>query len=65
MYMSYLFNYYRLGRFIFAMALFIAFQVAGFAYGMPQLMYAIGIYTIIAMLRLIITTEKINYFGCR
>jgi len=62
MYMSYLFNYYRLGRLIFAMALFIAFQVAGFASGTPQLMYTIGIYTLIAMLRLIVSTEKINYF---
>lgn len=62
MHLIYIFNYYRLGRFIFAATMFIAFQVAGLATGMPQLMYAIGLYTLIAMLRLIITTERVNYF---
>lgn len=62
MYLSYMFNYYRLGRFLFTLALLITFQLAGLAYGMPQFMYALGIYTLIVLLRLIITTEKINYF---
>lgn len=62
MYLSYLFNYYRLGRFLFALALFLAFQVAGLAAGMPLFMYALGLFTLIAFLRFMVTTEKTGYF---
>ncbi|TAN43422.1 MAG: hypothetical protein EPN22_10135 [Nitrospirae bacterium] len=62
MYLSYLFNYYRLGRFLFALALFLAFQVAGLASGMPLFMYALGLYTLIAFLRFMATAEKTGYF---
>jgi signal transduction histidine kinase len=62
MYLSSLFNYYRIGRFIFAIALLIAFQIAGLPYAIPGLMFILAIYSFIALLRLIIFTKKIHYF---
>lgn len=61
MYLSSFFNYYRIGRFIFALALLISFQIAGLPYAIPKLIVILAIYSFVALLRLIIHTE-INYF---
>ena len=62
MYASSFFNYYRIGRFIFALALLIGFQIAGLPYAIPSLRNILVIYIFIVLLRLVVATEKINYF---
>lgn len=62
MYLSSFFNYYRVGRFIFALALLISFQIAGLPYAIPRLMFILAVYSFIALLRLAIFTKKIYYF---
>ena len=55
-------NYYRFGRFIFALALLVAFQITGVLHAVPGLLYIIAIYGIIALVRLLITQEVLGYF---
>jgi signal transduction histidine kinase len=62
MYLSSFFNYYRIGRFIFALALLISFQIAGLLFSIPKLMFVISVYSFIALIRLIASSRKINYF---
>jgi signal transduction histidine kinase len=62
MYASSFFTYYRIGRFIFALALLIGFQIAGLPYAIPSLRNILVIYIFIVLLRLVVATEKINYF---
>jgi len=62
MYASSFFNYYRIGRFIFALALLIGFQIAGMPYSVPSLRNILVIYIFIVLLRLVVATEEINYF---
>jgi signal transduction histidine kinase len=62
MYLSSYFNYYRVGRFIFALALLISFQIAGLPYAIPRLMFILAVYSFIALLRLVVFTKKIHYF---
>lgn len=62
MYAATFFNYYRIGRFIFALALLIGFQIAGLPYVIPSLRNILVIYIFIVLLRLVVATEKINYF---
>jgi signal transduction histidine kinase len=62
MYLSSFFNYYRIGRFIFALALLISFQIAGLLFAIPKLILIISAYSFIALLRLIAGSQKINYF---
>ncbi|MBF0506648.1 MAG: ATP-binding protein [Nitrospirae bacterium] len=62
MYAASFFNHYRIGRFIFALALLIAFQIAGLPYAVPSLRNILIIYISIVLLRLFVTTKKINYF---
>ncbi|MDI6727522.1 MAG: HAMP domain-containing sensor histidine kinase [Thermodesulfovibrionales bacterium] len=60
--MSSFFNYYRIGRFIFALALLISFQIAGLPYAIPRLMFILAVYSFLALLRLAVFTKKIHYF---
>ncbi|WP_203473137.1 ATP-binding protein [Dissulfurispira thermophila] len=60
--MSSFFNYYRIGRFIFALALLISFQIVGLPYAIPRLMFILAIYSFIALLRLVVFTKKMHYF---
>lgn len=62
MYPASVFNYYRIGRFVFALTLLIAFQIAGLPYAIPALRNILVIYIFIVLFRLIIASEKINYF---
>jgi len=62
MYSSTFFTYYRVGRFIFALALLIGFQIAGLPYAIPSLRNILVIYIFIVLLRLVVATEKVNYF---
>lgn len=62
MYLASFFNYYRIGRFIFALALLISFQIAGLPYAIPRLMFILAVYSFIALLRLAAFTKKIHYF---
>ncbi|MBA4348764.1 MAG: hypothetical protein C0415_02095 [Thermodesulfovibrio sp.] len=62
MYLKYLFSYYMVGRFLFGMALLISFQMAGLLQAVPTLMYTLIIYCLIVLFRLIISSERINYF---
>ena len=55
-------NYYRVGRFIFALALLVAFQITGLLNVVPGLLYIIAIYCIIALVRLLIAHEVVSYF---
>jgi signal transduction histidine kinase len=55
-------NYYRVGRFIFALALLVAFQITGLLNVVPGLLYIIAIYCIIALVRLLIALEVVSYF---
>jgi signal transduction histidine kinase len=56
------YNYYKIGRFIFALALLVSFQITGLLHAVPGLSYIITIYSIIALLRLLIAWEAIGYF---
>ncbi len=62
MYASSFFNYYRIGRFVFALTLLVGFQIAGLPYAIPSLRNILVIYIFIVLLRLVVATEKINYF---
>ncbi len=62
MYLSSFFDYYRIGRFIFALALLISFQIAGLPYAIPRLMFILAVYSFIALLRLAVFAKKILYF---
>lgn len=62
MYLSSLFNYYRIGRFIFALALLMSFQIAGLPYAIPSLRNILVIYIFIAIFRLVVPPRKVNYF---
>ena len=55
-------NYYRVGRFVFALALLVAFQITGLLHVVSGLMYVIAIYAIITLIRMLITREVLNYF---
>jgi signal transduction histidine kinase len=55
-------NYYRVGRFIFALALLVAFQITGMLHFVPGLLYIISIYGIIALVRLLIAQGILWYF---
>jgi signal transduction histidine kinase len=55
-------NYYRVGRFIFALALLVAFQITGLLNVVPGLLYISAIYCIIALVRLLIAREAVSYF---
>jgi signal transduction histidine kinase len=57
-----IYNYYKIGRFIFALALFVSFQIAGLLHAVPGLSYIITIYSIVALLRLLMAWEVIGYF---
>ncbi len=61
MHLTSLFNYYRVGRFVFALALLISLQIAGLPFAAPNLMFVISVYSFIALLGLIFL-PKINYF---
>src|ERR1700690_412473 len=56
------YNYYKIGRFIFALALLVSFQITGLLHAVTSLSYIITIYIFIALLRLLITWEAIGYF---
>lgn len=62
MYLSSVFNYYRIGRFVFAITLLIAFQIAGLPYAIPSLRNILIIYIFIVLSRFVIASERINYF---
>jgi len=62
MYASSFFTYYRVGRFIFALALLVGFQIAGLPYDIPSLRNILVIYIFIVLLRLVVATQRINYF---
>lgn len=62
MYLSSLFNYYKIGRFVFALTLLIAFQLAGLPYAIPRLMFILAIYSFVSLIRFIIASERIIYF---
>lgn len=62
MYLASIFNYYRIGRFVFALTLLIAFQIAGLPYAIPSLRNILVIYIFIVLFRLVVASEKINYF---
>lgn len=61
MYSSSLLTYYRLGTFVFTIALLFSFQIVGPPYAMPDLVFILIVYAIIAFFRLIIK-RGINYF---
>lgn len=62
MYIKSVFNYYKIGRFVFALTLLIAFQIAGLPYAIPALRNILVIYIFIILLRLVVSSEKVNYF---
>ncbi len=61
MYLSPLLTYYRFGTFVFTIALLFSFQIVGPPYAMPDLVFILIVYAIIAFFRLIIK-RGINYF---
>jgi len=60
--LSPVYNYYKIGRFIFALALLVSFQIAGLLHALPGLFYIITIYGFIALVRLVIAHEAMGYF---
>lgn len=56
------YNYYKFGRFIFALALLVAFQIAGMLHFVPGLLYVICIYGIITLITLLVAQEALGYF---
>ena len=62
MYLSSIFNYYKIGRFVFAITLLVSFQTAGLPYAIPRLMFIMLIYCFVAFIRLFIASERAHYF---
>lgn len=62
MYMSVLFNYYMIGRFVFAVALLFSMQVAGFFSFLPTLLGILLIYAAVVLIRVFTSAQRINYF---
>jgi len=62
MYSASFFNYYRIGRLIIGLTLFLSFQVSGIPSRIPNLVYVLLIYNFIALVRIFAKPMKINYF---
>ncbi len=60
--LSPIYNYYKIGRFIFALALLVSFQIAGLLHAVPGLFYILTVYGLIAFIRLVIAREVMGYF---
>lgn len=55
------YNYYKIGRFIFALTLFVSLHMVEVLAKIPALFYIVLIYCFIISLRLLITSERLYY----
>jgi signal transduction histidine kinase len=62
MYGERLFNHYRIGRFLFVVALILAFQIAGFPFANRALMSVLAIYGLVSFVRFVVRSTKISPF---
>ena len=58
---SSLYGYYKIGRFIFAVALLVVFHMVGLLSAYPLLSYILLVYCFIAIIRLMTTNDSIGY----
>ena len=58
---SVFYSYYKAGRFIFALALLISFQIAGLHSASPRLLYILTVYSLIALIRLLMSESTLGY----
>jgi len=56
------FSYYKTGRFIFALAILISFQMVGLLQVVHSLFYILGIYCLVALIRVFISDNVFGYF---
>jgi hypothetical protein len=56
------FGYYKTGRFIFALALLIAFQMVGLLTAVPRLFYILAVYSFVALIRMAVSEKPIGHF---
>ncbi len=62
MYSERLFNYYRIGRFVFVIALLVSFQIAGFPFANRALMSVLAIYGLVSFVRFIARSSRTSPF---
>jgi|WetSurMetagenome_2_1015567.scaffolds.fasta_scaffold00578_24 signal transduction histidine kinase len=55
------FGYYKVGRFVFVVALLVAFQMVGLLLAAPWLFYMLAVYSIVALVRLFIPGRSVGY----
>jgi signal transduction histidine kinase len=60
MYSEKLFNHYRVGRFVFVVALLVSFQIAGFPFANRALMSVLAIYGVVSFVRFIVHSTRIS-----
>ncbi len=55
------YNYYKIGRFIFALTVFVSFHMVGLLTKIPVLFFILLIYVFIVLIRLLIRSERFFY----
>lgn len=55
------YNYYKIGRFIFALTVFVSFHMVGLLAKIPVLFFILLIYVFIVLIRLLIRSERFFY----
>ena len=56
------YNYYKTGRFIFALAILISFQMVGLLATVHNLYYILTIYCLVALVRVFMSDDAFSYF---
>jgi signal transduction histidine kinase len=56
------FGYYKMGRFVFGIALLIAFQMVGLLTVVPRLLYILAVYSLMALIRIVVSEKPVGHF---
>jgi signal transduction histidine kinase len=56
------FSYYKMGRFVFGIALLISFQMVGLLTVVPRLFYILAVYSLMALLRIVVSEKPVGHF---
>ena len=56
------FGYYKMGRFVFGIAMLISFQMVGLLTVVPRLFYILAVYSLMALLRIVVSEKPVGHF---
>jgi signal transduction histidine kinase len=56
------FGYYKMGRFVFGIALLISFQMVGLLTVVPRLLYILTVYSLMALIRIVVSEKPVGHF---